>query len=108
MNEAINQSPDYLKGLADGYKEGFNAALEQLYFLSQQQAQPMRIEISPEKLEELQKAINEIPMPIEMVDFDKEYRIAKRQAEFEMIKARTERKNPKYMKEFLEKYGGNK
>ena len=70
MSEAINQSPDYLKGLADGYKEGFNAALEQLYFLSQQQAQPMRIEISLEKLGELQKRIREIPMPLGLIDFE--------------------------------------
>lgn len=68
-SEAINlNTPDYLRGLSDGYKEGYNAAFEQLHFLSQQQ--PMRIEISAEKLEELQKSINEIPMPIHLFNED--------------------------------------
>jgi len=61
-NRAINQSPDYLRGLADGYKEGFNAALEQMHCLQQQHS--MRIEMSAEKLEELKMEICKIPMPI--------------------------------------------
>lgn len=36
MTEAINHNtPDYIRGLADGYKEGFNAALEELAALEQ-------------------------------------------------------------------------
>lgn len=68
MIEAINQSPDYLRGLADGYKEGFNATLEQLHCLSQQHT--TRIELNIEKLEELKKGINDIPMPIECINFE--------------------------------------
>ena len=76
MTEAINlQTPDYLRGLSDGFKEGFNTALEQLHFLSQQQS--IRIEMSAEKLEEIKKAINEIPMPMEIFnpeDWAKKYK----------------------------------
>lgn len=67
-SESINQSPDYLRGLSDGLKEGYIAAMEQLHFLSQQQQSiQIKIKISPEKLQELKTAINDIPMPIELI-----------------------------------------
>lgn len=97
-----NQSPDYLRGLSDGLKEGYNTAMEQLHFLSQQQS--IRLEMSPEKLQELKKEINEIPMPLQA--FNPETLTPSQQKFHDMLYNPKPKEN--YMNNLLKKYGRNK
>lgn len=47
LSEAINtQSPDYLRGKSDGYKEGFNKAMEQLVEIEKNRVAPKKLIIT--------------------------------------------------------------